>query len=117
MVTTGTPVSNGYHTEVIDLVNPNNTCTDLADFPIHIYNAVGGLISNKSSLVCGGYSVLEGPQSKCYIIGQTEAETELIQPRQFSSSVVIYNDEVLWVIGGASKSGIILMLLSSTETI
>ena len=43
LVTTGYPLENGYHSEVIDLVNPNSTCDSLPDFPVQIHS---GIINN-----------------------------------------------------------------------
>ena len=43
LVTTGYPLENGYHSEVIDLLNPNSTCDSLPDFPVQIHS---GIINN-----------------------------------------------------------------------
>ena len=40
LVTTGYPLENGYHSEVIDLVNPNSTCDSLPDFPVQIHSGI-----------------------------------------------------------------------------
>ena len=40
LVTTGYPLENGYHSEVIDLLNPNSTCDSLPDFPVQIHSGI-----------------------------------------------------------------------------
>ncbi len=40
--------------EIIDLENPNNTCSSLQDFPSEVYAPIGGLGSNGVPMICGG---------------------------------------------------------------
>ena len=75
LVTTGYPRNISYHSEVIDLINPNNSCKSLSDFPVHINGAYGGLLNKTLPIICGGWNV-KNSQSHCYIIGQKYVEID-----------------------------------------
>ena len=82
----------GFHSEVIDLVNPNVSCQNLANFPINVSFAFGGLLEDKVPLVCGGYNdqfKSEFGQSKCFTVGFKEVKATLTQPRFYGAGVVI----------------------------
>ena len=51
LVTTGYPLENGYHSEVIDLLNPNSTCDSLPDFPVQIHSGIIDNILNFCGLI------------------------------------------------------------------
>ena len=110
-MTTGFPKDKGIHSEVFDLSNDKKNCNTLSNFPAPIELAFGGLIKNKFPLICGGFNFDIGRQSSCYVLGNNNVVTALMQPRSAGASVVLY-DEILWVTGGIVNSG---SLTTSTE--
>ena len=68
-MTTGYPRNISYHSEVIDLINPNNSCKSLPDFPVKINGAYGGLLNKTLPIICGGWNV-KNSKSDCYIVGK-----------------------------------------------
>ena len=116
LVTTGYPYENGSHSEMINLANPNVTCSSPPNYPIKVERAFSGLINLFGTLhnftlplICGGmyrnYSnsdYYEG-QTDCYILGDDKIVAQLLQPRSAGASVVL-NNNVLWITGGLVKS-------------
>ena len=116
LVTTGYPYENGSHSEIIDLANPNVTCSSPPNYPIKVERAFSGLINLFGTLhnftlplICGGmyrnYSNSDyyDGQTNCYILGDDKIVAELLQPRSAGASVVL-NNNVLWITGGLVKS-------------
>ena len=54
MVTSGCPSSSARKTEIVDVAN-GLTCSDMADFPVELYGAVGANLGG-TPVVCGGSS-------------------------------------------------------------
>ena len=116
LVTTGYPYENGSHSEMINLANPNVTCSPPPNYTIKVERAFSGLINLFGTLhnftlplICGGmyrnYSnsdYYEG-QTDCYILGDDKIVAQLLQPRSAGASVVL-NNNVLWITGGLVKS-------------
>ena len=68
LVITGDPADDGKKTEVIDLDDPNFSCTKIDDFPMSLAYATGGLV-HATPIVCGGYSYTTNSYSKdCYTL-------------------------------------------------
>ena len=87
MVITGYPYENGIHSEVIDLIDGDSICEDLANAPYQMNVGTGGLVNSKP-LVCGGsYS---GHLNKCFILGENKT-INMAHERNHPSSVVINN--------------------------
>ena len=97
LVTTGWPLEIGFHTEIIDVSNTENSCNvTFENYPIQVNLAFGGLLKNEFPLICGGWYGNHSAKN-CYVIGkEDEIATELLIPRNGGSSVVLFN-EVLWV--------------------
>ena len=116
LVTTGYPYENGSHSEMINLANPNVTCSPPPNYTIKVERAFSGLINLFGTLhnftlplICGGmyrnYSnsdYYEG-QTDCYILGDDKIVAQLLQPRSAGASVVL-NNNILWITGGLVKS-------------
>ena len=81
LLTTGFPKDKGVHSEVFHLSNDKKNCNTLSNFPAPIELAFGGLIKNKFPLICGGFNFDFGRQSSCYILGNNNVVTALMQPR------------------------------------
>ena len=54
MITNGWPTSSARKTEIVDVAN-GLTCSDMADFPVELYGAVGANLGG-TPVVCGGSS-------------------------------------------------------------
>ena len=100
LVTSGYPVNQGIHTEIIDLINPNIKCDNLQDLPVELDLAFGGLLENRP-IICGGHSNLTY-ETNCYEIGTNEIIAELNQPRCCGANMVL-NEDTLWISGGSTK--------------
>ena len=65
MVTSGFPRSSATRkTEIVDVAN-GLTCSDMADFPIELYRAVGANLGG-TPVVFGGYGDSIGDSDKCF---------------------------------------------------
>ena len=100
LVTSGYPVNQGIHTEIIDLINPDIKCDNLQDLPIELDLAFGGLLENRP-IICGGHSNLTY-ETNCFEIGTNEIIAELNQPRCCGANMVL-NEETFWISGGSTK--------------
>ena len=92
VVYSGSPIENGKHAEVIDLLNPDANCADFGTLERRVY-AFGGKVAG-NFLVCGGN---DGNASlkECYKVGETTPFLELLQPRSQGASVVLPNNSLL----------------------
>ena len=61
---TGDRIGDGRKTEIVDVVN-GVSCSDMADFPVSLYAAVGANLYG-TPVVCGGYGDY-GYSDKCYM--------------------------------------------------
>jgi hypothetical protein len=104
LVTTGSSFGSN-KTEITDIVNAGNSCSQLASFPIDfVYGTTGGLIDN-APLICGGYTLYNGVAlDECFVIGKTETTvaTTMSTPRGNAASATL-NRNTLWVTGGAAS--------------
>ncbi len=94
-------------TEVLDLINPDLKCQNLAPFAKGKWGATGALV-NTSAVVCGGY---DGDYSnECHTISKSNITflTHLDTKRSGAASIAVNN--TLWVLGGYYGGS-----LSSTE--
>ena len=86
LVATGSPSSNGKHSEVISLRTNNDPWT-YPDPPYDMYGGTGGFI-NGSALVCGGF-VNNGKYNKCSFLGDTTSSIVMKYERVYTSSLVL----------------------------
>ena len=101
LVTTG--YNNGYitSTEVIDLNDPNVTCQQWPDYPIDVYDGVGGYL-NDSVITCGGFYDYDGID-KCFKMEPTKV-TEItgLKIGSYGSGGGIIQDSLI-ISGGYGK--------------
>ena len=66
MVTSGYPTNTARKTEIVDVAN-GLTCSDMADFPVGLHDAVGANLGG-TPVVCGGdaYSGSFALSDKCF---------------------------------------------------
>jgi hypothetical protein len=96
LVTTGFPRATSVKSEVIDLEDSSNICQDLADYPIQVEGAVGGLLNQVDPLVCGG----KYPYTNvCYVVNQPGQSSHMLEERSHSASITL-NSTRLWITGG-----------------
>ena len=99
MVATGFPFENGTKSEVIDLENEFNHCTDLPDYPLQVEQASGGILHGKYPVICGGHFYTF---DQCLVVGSPDLMVQLLTSRTDSASVVLHDK--LWITGGLSGS-------------
>ena len=122
-------VTTGFHltspdfpktTEVIDMDDPSNICSNLADFPVGQFGTSGvGLVDNQwPFLVCGGCSQDSELNKNCYSIGfNPEPVAKLSESRCLASSIV-FNTTTMWITGGLNSNSVAERpILSSTELV
>ena len=76
LIATGDPNEQAIKTEVLDLDNANNICSELPDYPLPLDGASGGRVDNVDELwpvVCGGYYYGEY-FDQCNVLGKPELE-------------------------------------------
>ena len=95
------PNKSGRRTEIVNVVTGVACSSDLADFPVKIYGAVGSNI-NGIPVVCGGYTgSFRGYSEKCYRFTNGGWEKfASMKTRRKSAAGVMYNDK-LHVFGGS----------------
>ena len=102
MITNGYPFwsSSTRTTEIVDVAN-GLTCSDLAEFPVGIYAAVGANLGG-TPVVCGGRS--SEYSEKCFRFKNSvwEEYASMKEKRQ-NAGAVIHNDK-LHVFGGYNRS-------------
>ena len=94
-------------TEVLDLLNPDLKCQNLAPFAKGKYGATGALVKG-SVVVCGGYD--GGFLDECHTVSKSNITflTHIDYSRYGAASIAVKN--TLWVLGGRNPA-----YLSSTE--
>ena len=92
LVTTGFIGDEGQETartsEVIDLFNPNISCSNLENAPSVRWASVGGVLNGRP-LICGGFNPPFSFQDCFYVQGDHNQNISMIQKRSFASSVVM----------------------------
>ena len=81
----------GRVSEVIDLVDPNRSCSPLEDAPSARWNSVGGNLNGRP-LICGGWLPNDRLQDCFFVQGNTNQKISMTQQRA-SASVVVLNGE------------------------
>ena len=84
LVATGSPSSNGKHSEVISLRTNNDTYPDP---PYDMYGGTGGFVNGRA-LICGGI-VNNGKYNKCSFLGDTTLSIVMKHERVYTSSLVL----------------------------
>ena len=74
MVATGDPTPVCTKTEVIDLIDANNICETLGDYPLEMASGFGGLLNGNLPVLCGGFN----PDIEGYVLRECYALTEVI---------------------------------------
>ena len=111
MVTSGLPSSSARKTEIVDVAN-GLTCSDMADFPVELFGAVGANLGG-TPVVCNGFAKQSKRYSeKCYRFKNSVwEEFANMNEKRYFAAAVMHNDK-LHVFGGYSGS-----FLQTTETI
>ena len=85
--------------QVLD-TESNNSCPDLAQYPIQVQNAVGGLVDD-TPVICGG--TVSDRVDPCYKHDRTTNTWSLLgnlnRPRGFHAAAPLLGGSVLWVTG------------------
>merc|ERR1719367_2697319 len=101
--------------EVVDLQNPQNSCSLPEEFPTKLVCATGGFTQD-GPLLCGGFNIYTDSRSNaCFTLKDSkfvEADVKLQTKRELASSVVLPNGE-LWIQGGEDGN---YNRLSTSET-
>ena len=80
----------------------NSKCDKQQDYPVKATQAVSGLISGSTPVICGGLDKQRNVVGSCYEFGQyKKAVATLMVPRWGSASIVMGNK--LWVTGGGKS--------------
>merc|ERR1712062_935448 len=102
LILTGYTYDDTNKIEVLDLQNPQNSCTLPEEFPTRLRWATGGFTQD-GPLLCGGYNYDTRSQSNaCFTLKDSkfvEADVKLQTKRQSASAVVLPNGG-LWIQGG-----------------
>ena len=88
--------------KVLDLLDPDKKCQNLAPFAEGKTGATGALVHGVP-IVCGGYR--SGRLRECHTISNnsvTPLKTQLDTARSFATSIAVNNS--LWVLGGTSRN-------------
>ncbi len=111
---TGYPLVNSEKAEITDIVNAKMDCDNLKDFAQSVGYATGGLVNQKTFLICGGYSTTDvNAGETCHAFDSDDKDYrsfKMLQSRKAPASVVLDNG-LLWVTGGTVLS----TTLESTE--
>ena len=97
LVTTGFPLATSVKSEIIDIRNPELTCTDFPASPIQNQNAFGTFLAN-APVICGG----DGGKQSCYTLGSDGPGEILLKERISSASAMSGNQ--LAIFGGSPLS-------------
>jgi len=115
LILTGFPSDEAKKIEVVDLQNPQNSCSFLEEFPARLNRAVGGFTKD-GPLLCGGVNYdTRSKSNACFTIKDAkfqEADVKLQTKRNVASAVVLPNGE-LWIQGGEDGN---YNRLSTSET-
>merc|ERR1712062_388215 len=115
LILTGDPINEAKKIEVVDLQNPQNSCSLPEEFPTRFWGAVGGF-TTAGPLLCGGFNTDTDPRSNtCFTLKDCkfkEADVKLQRARESASAVVLPNGD-LWIQGGNDGNS---NQLSTSET-
>ena len=114
LILTGSPDDEAKKIEVVDLKNPQNSCTLPEEFPTRLAFATGGFTKD-GPLLCGGRNQdTRSHSNACFTLKGfkfKEADVKLQTKRTSASAVVLPNGE-LWIQGGFNGKN----SLSTSET-
>ena len=115
LILTGGPSDEAKKIEVVDLENPQNSCTIPKEFPTRLDGAIGGFTKD-GPLLCGGFNYDTMTRSNaCFTLKDSklkEADVKLQTIRELASAVVLPNGD-LWIQGGYDRN---YNKLSTSET-
>ena len=60
MIATGVPFNDGIYSEIVDVEDPNFSCTNIEQFPVMLGGASGGLMNGQTPFICGGGDYING---------------------------------------------------------
>ena len=90
--------------EVLDLINEDISCRNLAPYAMETWGAIGGLVDGQP-MICGGRAS-KIYHEECYTITKTKTTfvTKMTTHRRYAASGVVMNNTKLWVLGGYDGS-------------
>ena len=98
--------------EVIDILNSSKFCANIPSFPVSIWTASGGIVSNVP-MICGGELFDDEYQGKsmensCYIFDLTSNAWKLLAKMSVARSdfASVPMNGALWVTGGSTRKGL-----------
>ena len=89
--------------------NPQNTCENLADFPVKLYHAMSGLVGFiRTPIICGGKDENRQIRDECYILyyNRTWIKGPTLKEPRFGAATVANGDKIV-ILGGETKAGIV----------
>jgi len=109
----GDGLENARVSEVIDVINTGDVCSNLDKAPTQRWASVGGVVNGRP-LICGGFNGVQSFKDCFYIEGEPAQNLSMTRIRSFATSAVMTDPatrrEYLWVVGGFEKED-----LSTTE--
>ena len=107
-------------TEVIDMDDPLNICSNLFDFPVGQFGTSGvGLVDNQwPFLVCGGCAEDSELNKNCYSFGFNPFPVAKLSESRCLASSIVFNTTTTWITGGLNSNSVVERpILSSTELV
>ena len=103
MITTGWDGSDCTNKAQVVNIQSDSTCTGLADYPMDLWGATGGVIDGRP-LICGGTSSgSNNEQSSCYIFNKELHQWQLhanLKTERYEAASAILDNGNLFITGG-----------------
>ena len=109
MIATGNPYDDGRNTEIIDVEDPNFSCTNIEQFPVMLEGASGGVINGQTPFICGGRYGYYTFSVNCYQLKEAgswakDQRATLSRPRAWAGTGTVVLNNHLVLTGGYSGS-------------
>ena len=74
------------NSEVIDLIDPNLSCSNLESAPDERWASVGGLLNGRP-IICGGFNGTDSFKDCFFVQGDHDKEISMAQIRSFATAI------------------------------
>ena len=74
------------NSEVIDLIDPNLSCSNLESAPDERWASVGGLLNGRP-IICGGFNGTDSFKDCFFVQGDHDKEISMTQIRSFATAI------------------------------